>query len=216
MIRKLMGVMLLCLLAKPLMAENLSITSVVAKPEQVVSSFQELPHNELICEDKTWGDFQPNKVGVKFATYFSNDLYKLFFWTQCGKPKSPPPHYSGLDVPILWDIRFGFPFTALLGEQSVIARNIRVQKAKFQGADKAIVKVLFDFNRKNTVTIYTLIREDGQWKIDDISPKGDGTEMSESSLYFSDSIKTDMQKNYRKAEEHYQKEQALKSEVLKH
>jgi hypothetical protein len=210
MIRNLTCVMLLCFLAQPLMAENLPITAVVAKPEQVVSLFQKLPHYELICEDKTWGDFEPNKVGVKFATYFSDDLYKLFFWTQCGKPKSPPPHYSGLDFPILWDIRFGFPFTALLGEQSVIARNIRVQKARLQGSDKAIVKVLYDFNRNNTVTVYTLIREDGQWKIDDISPKGDGTEMSESSLYFSESIKTDMQNNYNAAMERYNKELVIK------
>ena len=70
--------------------------------------------------------------------------------------------------------------------------------------------MLYDFNRNNTVTVYTLIREDGQWKIDDISPKGDGTEMSESSLYFSDSIKTDMQNNYNAAMERYKKEQASK------
>jgi hypothetical protein len=75
--------------------------------------------------------------------------------------------------------------------------------------------LLFDHGRlKNNNTTYTLIREDGHWKIDDIAPKGDfkpDDEDYDAVLEHSDSIKTDMQNNYRAAEERYQQEQAGKS-----
>lgn len=95
----------------------------------------------------------------------------------------------------------------------MLATNIRVQPANFRGPNKAIIKVLYDFGTlKNIVTIYTLIREDGKWKIDDIVPKGDFKEGSDEEPYlqFSKSIKTEMQNNYRKAEMRYQQEQAKK------
>ena len=64
---------------------------------------------------------------------------------------------------------------------------------------------------------YSLIREDGHWKIDDIAPKGDFVEEGDQEpfLEHSDSIKTDMQNNYRAAEERYQQEQAKKNAVSK-
>jgi hypothetical protein len=97
------------------------------------------------------------------------------------------------------------------------ATNVRIQLVKNQGAEKAIVKVLFDlvvYALKNLTTTYTLIREDGHWKIDDIAPKGDcrqGDEDYDAVLEHSDSIKTDMQNNYRAAEERYLQEQAKKT-----
>ena len=209
MIREFIAAILLFSLSSTLMAENLSSVIEIKSPEKIVGAFQKIPHYELFCEDSSWGSSEPTKVGGKFKSYLSKEFYKLFLWEVCVEPEIPRPDKSSRSG-ITDDFRFGFGYSGIQNEQSIIARNIRVQKARLQGSDKAIVKVLYDFNRNNTVTVYTLIREDGQWKIDDISPKGDGTEMSESSLYFSDSIKTDMQKNYRKAEEHYQKEQSKK------
>jgi hypothetical protein len=106
-----------------------------------------------------------------------------------------------------------------LGEKSVIAENIRVQKVKLKGADKTIVKVMYDFGSlKNLVTTYILIREGGLWKIDDIAPKGDfrkDDEDYDAALEHSESIKTDMQNNYNAAEKRYLEEQAKKSLPLK-
>jgi hypothetical protein len=209
MIREFIAAILLFFLSSTLLAENLSNLIEIKSPEKIVGAFQKIPHYELFCHDNTWGGTEPIKVGTKFQSFLSKDFYKLFLWSQCVEPDMPP-RYTGGNGVILWDIRFGFSFTGILNEQSVITRNVRVQKPKLQGSDKAIVKVLYDFNRNNTVTVYTLIREDGQWKIDDISPKGDGTEMSESSVYFSDSVKTDMQNNYNAAMKRYNKEQAQK------
>ena len=209
MIREFIAAILLFSLSSTLMAENLSNVIEIKSPEKVVGAFQKIPHYELFCEDSSWGSSEPTKVGGKFLSYLSKEFYKLFLWEVCVEPEIPP-HDKSSRSGITYDFRFGFGYSGIQNEQSVITRNVRVQKPKLQGSDKAIVKVLYDFNRNNTVTVYTLIREDGQWKIDDISPKGDGTEMSESSLYFSDSIKTDMQNNYNAAMERYKKEQASK------
>jgi hypothetical protein len=197
------------------MAESLSNVIEIKNPEKIVGVFQKIPHYELFCEDNTWGGTEPIKVGTKFQPLLSKDFYKLFVWSQCGQSRTPP-RYDDLENIFLWDVRFGFSYSGILNEQSVITRNIRVQKPIFQGKNKVTVKVLFDFNVKNTVTIYSLISEDGQWKIDDISPKGDGEGDSEngreSSINFSDSIKTDMQNNYNAAMERYNKELVIKGE----
>jgi hypothetical protein len=65
---------------------------------------------------------------------------------------------------------------------------------------------------QNITPTYTLIRENGHLKIDDIAPKGDYVEGDDQEpfLELSDSIKTDMQNNYRAAEEKYSRDQAAK------
>ncbi len=184
-----------------------------SNPEQIVKAFQKLPHHELFCKDGTWGDREPLKVGVKFEHHFSKALYKLFIWSQCGKPSAPPPHYQDLDDYISWDIRFGFPFSPLTGSEGVSATNVRVQPAKFRGPDKAVINVLFGLGPpENTITTYTVIREDGKWKIDDIAPQGYTTGGAEPEVIWrgSKSVKTEMQNNYRKAEARYQQELAKK------
>lgn len=181
-------------------------------PSQVVAAFQKLPHSEMFCEDETWGDYEPVNVGAKFEKFFSKDFYKLFLWSQCRQPRIPPGYR--VNAPILFEIRFAFPLVGLGGNKTILAEHIRVSKPILQGPDKATVKILYDFGTlKNLVTTYTLIREDGQWKIDDIAPQGDfekDNDGYEPSLDHSDSIKADMQKNYNAAEARYKQEQAKK------
>jgi len=180
----------------------------IKRPEQLVLPFQEIPPYEFLCIDEIRGSAKPDKVGAKFTTYLSKEFYKLFLWTQCGEPEIPPRYDGQLDNMFYWDIRFGND-----GESSKPkATNIRLNPTKYQGSDKAIIKLIFDLGiYENITTTYTLIREDGHWKIDDIAPKGDPVTKEndgDTVLERSNSIKTDMQKNYNAALAHYNKEQA--------
>lgn len=181
-----------------------------ANPIQVVAAFQKISHHEMFCQDETWGDYEPVRVGASFEKFYTKEFYKLFLWSQCRQPKTPPGYARY--APIHFEIRFGFSYSGLSGEKSIIAEHIRVSKPKLQGPDKASVKVLYDFGTaKNLVTIYTVIREDGQWKIDDIAPHGDfepDNDGYEPLLGHSDSIKSDMQNNYNEAEARYKQETA--------
>lgn len=199
-----------------LLGETISVGN--STPEKLVTAFQEIPDHALACVDETWGGWEALKVGTKFETYFSKEMYKLFMWSQC-RSTSMPPFYGDLDNLIFWDIRYGIRLSAH-GEELNYAKNIRVQAVKFDGENKATVDVKFDVkirNVKNITTTYTLIREDGQWKIDDIAPHGDKPKNpdQEPALEHSDSIKTDMLNNYRAAEERYKQEQAGKNSTHK-
>ncbi|MBU1481202.1 MAG: hypothetical protein KKH12_05945 [Gammaproteobacteria bacterium] len=223
MIRILLSALLCSILYVPFTSSAVSQGTVLSTPVQVVAAFQKFPDYEMFCEDATLADWEPVKVGTKFETYLSKELYKLFLWSQCRYPNTPP-FYGELDNLIFFDIRYGNSQGA---GGTHPATNIRIQFVKHQGADKAIVKVLFDpllYDLKNITTIYTLIREDGHWKIDDIAPKGVVPEEGEDEevvadqqqlLENSESIKTDMQNNYRAAEERYKQEQAKKGTAPK-
>lgn len=216
MIRMLISGFLCMFLYMPIYAVSSPQESESLNPVQVVNMFQKLPPYEMFCENENRGSAEPIKVGEKFNIYLSNQFYKLFLWSQCGEPEVPP-HYKGREFTgvIYFDIRFGFGL-ASSGANSAKVKNIRIKPAKFQGSDKATVKLIFDptnYELNNIVTIYTLIREDGKWKIDDIAPKGDfkeGDENYDAALEHSDSIKTDMQNNYIAAMARYNKEQAQK------
>jgi hypothetical protein len=212
---KSLRVLLSIFLFAPIFATCASNAVDTTNPELAVTAFQQLPPYEMFCQDKTWRSAEPIKVGAKFESYLSKEFYKLFFWSQCGEPKLPPG-YSGMNNIFYWDIRFGFKNAGLTNR----VKNTRIRPAEYQGSDKAIVKVLFDpvgFPLKNITTIYTLIREDVHWKIDDIAPKGDWVEEGDQEPFFehSNSIKTDMQNNFRAAEKRYQQEQAKKNAVSK-
>lgn len=183
-------------------------------PMLVVSEFQKFQHYEIFCKSGWKGSTEPIKVGKKFESYLSKEFNKLFLWSQCVEPEFPP-FYEDLNNKFLWDIRFGNQ-----GDIQKV-KNIRIKPVQYQGPDKASVILIFDptnYELKNIVTTYTLIREDGHWKIDDIAPKGDfkeGDENYDAALKHSASIKTDMQNNYNAALERYKKEQALKGTSLK-
>ena len=215
MINRLLSVILGLLAFVSVIATAASIEFDSSSPEKVVTSFQTLPPYELFCKDETGDGTQAINVGAKFESYLSKDFYKLFMWSQCVEPEMPP-FYAELNNKYFWDIRFGIENSGLTNR----VNNIRIQPAKHQGQNKATVKLLFDpmpQELKNVTTIYTLIREDGHWKIDDIAPKGDYEEGSEGEclLEHSDSIKTDMRNNYRAAEERYKQEQAKKGAAPK-
>lgn len=216
MIRMLFSGFLCIFLYMPIYAVSSPQESEGLNPVQVVNIFQKLPPYEMFCENENRGSAEPIKVGEKFNIYLSNQFYKLFLWSQCGEPEVPP-HYKGREFTgvIYFDIRFGFGL-ASSGEDTPKVKNIRIKPAQFRGPVNATVKLIFDptnYELKNIVTLYTLIREDGHWKIDDIAPKGDfkeGDENYDAALEHSDSIKTDMQKNYNAAMKRYQEERVKK------
>ena len=209
----------LCLLSATSEADKATFAS---GPEQVVAEFQKLPHYEMFCKDERWKGVVPTKFDEEYQSYFSKVFYKLFFWSSCGQPKVPP-RYAFMENDFSYDIRFGIPFVggapSDLG-QIVVAENIKITTIKSNNPAQSTVRVDFTYKGIKMSTRYTLIKEDGQWKIDDISPRSnfvgareasdpDGNEIAEYS-FSSDSIKAEMQKNYNAATARYNKEQAQK------
>lgn len=212
MIHKLVGAIISLILLMPLVALSDDSATDTQTPEKVVVDFQKLPHHELFCEKDDWQEWDRANVGAKFKAALSKQFYKLVMWSQCAEPENPrsTTHY---DRNFFWDIRYGLHDPSTRGV--IFVDNFRVQKAKYHGPDKAKVEFIFDVpntHLKNITTTYTLIREDGHWKIDDIAPHGDYEEDSERepALEHSDSIKTDMQNNYSAAEARYKQEQVKK------
>ena len=199
-------ILLLTMLATSTTAHATDIPS----PEQVVAVFQKVPHYEMFCQDESWGNAEPIKIGEKFKVYFSKEFYKLFLWAQCGQPEMPP-HYGELYSMFYYDIRFSIHERELELENTYLAKDILIQRKKINEPYKAILGVHFTYRKTKMFTSYTLIQEDGQWKIDDIAPQADYVKDSDMDTYdHSDSIKTDMQNNYRAAEDRYKQEQAKK------
>lgn len=220
MIRTLLAMLLSSILLLLSVAWGATTAADSLTPETVVTAFQKLPSYELQCQDESQSGAQPVKVGSKFQFFFNKEFYEIFMWAQCAKP-NVPPHYMELRDAIDWDVRYGLG-QHLFGDKNTPAiKNIRIHPAKYQGTDTATVDVAFDVMTAHTwsvpFTTYTLIREDGQWKINDIAPHGDTPENSEQepALEHSDSIKTDMLNNYRAAEERYKQEQTGKSSPKK-
>lgn len=214
MFNKISNFLLTMLVSVLLIAATTSHAADTPSPEQVVAEFQKVPHYVMFCLDERQGgrDSTDEEVNLEeiYEKYFSKEFNKLFMWNKCSEPDFPPKFSDVLNYSLDHDFRFGIPSMGLLGEKIVVAKNIRTQAAKQKTADKAIVKVLYGFgSAKNLVATYTLIREEGRWKIDDIALKGYATEVEEV-LPGSSSIKTDIQNYYRAAEEHYQREQAKK------
>lgn len=183
-------------------------------PEQVVAEFQKFPHNEMFCLDKSWNaGAKMSVIERNLKTYLSKDLYKLFLWSECVEPEVPP-HYGGLYNALYFDIRFSIPLSDLRLEKKYLAKDIRVNIIKQNGVDKAVVGVYYNYDGTKMFTRYTLIQEEGQWKIDDIAPQANYVKGSEVESYeHSDSIKTEMQENYNAAMARYKEEQAKKGVV---
>lgn len=214
MMRKLFGVISGLILLMPLVALGDANVTDKQTPEKVVADFQKLPHHELFCKKNDWYEWDRINVGAKYKAALSKQFYELVMWSQCIVPLNPDSSMD-YDRNFYWDIRYGLG-NLLLGDPELnFAKNHRVQVAKLLGGTKAKVDLIFDVPAvgvKNIRTTYTLIREEGKWKIDDIAPHGDYEEDSERepALEHSDSIKADMQKNYRAAEKRYQDEQTKK------
>jgi predicted DNA-binding antitoxin AbrB/MazE fold protein len=172
----------------------------VVSPDGIVREFQRIPHYEMFCLDSTWKNgLQPTTVGKKVRPYLSKELYKLFMWAQCMEPKMPP-QYPDIDAPITREIRFGFTASGLQGAKGVDAKNIRVQVISALKKEKVVIKVLYDDGvLKNLTANYTVILEEGQWKIDDISLKGYSTRMEEI-IPSSKSLKAEIRTSYKLAE----------------
>ena len=197
------------------------LTTNISSPEQVVAEFQKLPRSEMFCLDESWnaGAAIPT-IKKNFQSKLSKDLYKLFLWSECVEPEVPP-HYGDLYNAFYYDIRFSIPvISGHKNNRPSPISDIRIATIKNNNPAQTIVRV--DFSNKGTkmFTRYTLIQEDGSWKIDDISPQAtfvNGRQPADNYGYeiadynfSSDSIKTDMQKNYDAAMKRYTQEQGAK------
>ena len=169
-----------------------------------VQAFQRMPPQEVFCSVENWETGEngvPEILMPKFDKLFGKEMLRLFVWANCRKPKFP--HMLETERSFFWDFRYGTPGKSSEGD----IVNIRVLPAKQIKDGRARVTVLYDWGtKKNLMTLYTLIREDGQWKIDDIALKGYSTEMEEY-LPSSKSLKTELQAAYKRAEEKYLKDQ---------
>ena len=208
MIRSLLGVFAIAVasftvIAQPAIPQNLE-SAVVVPVHEIVS----MTENEAFClaEDWTGGFNQSRPNGVvpilepKFRRLFSKQFFTLFMWIQCGKPRDF--RTINTERSYYWDFRYGIPEKSSKGDIT----NIRVLPPKQIKMDVASVTVLYDWgSKKNLSTRYTLIREDQQWKIDDIALKGYNTE-AEEILPGSKSLKTELQAAYKRAEAKYQKD----------
>jgi hypothetical protein len=218
MFNKILILLLTILIMALPIATNYANAADTTSPEKVVAEFQKVPHYEMFCKDENWKGVEPNKVREKFKTYFSKELFRLFMWSECFEPDTPD-HYGELNSNFYYDIRFSISYMDVYIEKTYLVKDILIRLPKRQSKDKAIVNVNFNFGSTKMFTSYTLIREDGQWKIDDIAPQANYIKnpkneeeeyANDGALDHSDSIKTDMQNNYRAAEERYKQEQAKK------
>lgn len=187
-----------------LMLASQQVVAQAVSPEQLVREFQRQTHAEMDCRGSD-GARKPQLVGPKMAGSLSHDFYKVFMRVQCDMRLSLLSNLHDLRVALPWDMRFGFTFGMMGGSElkSVLATNIRAKTLRSPTDGKALVKVLYDgLGFKDLTATYTVIREDGQWKIDDIAVKGYTTGGGEPEVlvYGSKSIKAEMQATYQRAE----------------
>lgn len=206
MIRSLLGVFAIAVasftaIAQPALPQNLE-SAVVEPVHEIVS----MPENEIFCLAEDWtGGFnrsRPNGVvpifEPKFRRLFSKEFFTLFMWIQCGKPRDF--RTINKERSYYWDFRYGIPEKSSKDDIT----NIRVLPPKKVKMNVANVIVLYDWGSKKSLsTRYTLIREDSQWKIDDIALKGYSTEMEEI-LPGSKSLKVELKAAFKRAEAKYQ------------
>lgn len=172
----------------------------VEAARRLVQKFQQVPARHMFCSETRMESADAPEVILPQITHFlSQELLKFFAWIQCEQPGQPKPLKN--DNSYRWDFRYGLSITASNDYESHI-NNLRVQTGQIQANKSIRVKVVFNSDVVGDIplyTIYTLIRENGEWKIDDIALKGYSTEMEEI-LPGSKSLKTEFQAAYKRAE----------------
>jgi len=181
----------------------------------LVEEFQTLPKQDLFCAEQDWtrdtrsseNSMLLKRMIPKYKHFFSKEFYRLFMWVQCYVPETPPQITRGLykynisPEGYYRDFRFGTQ-----ADEDNPTDTIRVLPPRSVEADRMTVRVTYAWQ---LWTDYTLVREDGAWKIDDMAPKAVRTEM-ETLHWGSKSLKRDLQIVYRLSEEQYRKEQSSK------
>ena len=188
-------IMLLVFFSASLSERVIASPSLVPE-KRIVEEFQKIPEHWPICSDANWEvDDTPGGVTRGMQRYLSTEMMRLFKWIQCDDPQ----HLNAIaqERNFSWDFRYGTP----RGKGALDSiKIIRIQPPKSVAPNRSIVVVNYENGSdKNLWTRYTLIRENGEWKIDDIALKGYSTEMEEI-LPSSKSLKIELQAAYKRAE----------------
>ena len=196
----------------------------IKEAQAVVSQMQKLPEKLMFCDTapESRGDaaladkksILAKSFNPIYLQYFSKEFYPLFMWVQCVTPKRFRLLHE--EKGYHWDFRYG---TEAMGGSEYV-KNIRVETPRATKGGKLTVQVIWDNGDiKDTWTRYTLVKENGTWKIDDIALKGFvldiGTEGTDELLPSSKSLKTELQAAYKRAEKKYNRDQAAKGSSKK-
>lgn len=185
-----------------------SITSNdIEDAKKLVEQFQKVPAEHMFCSAR--GDrgerWEPGGDGEKvlpeMARYFSVEMSRLFAWIHCGSPEYPRPSRQE-SVSFYWDFRYGVSEAEAGDSPRSATKNIRVLAPLDWKGQRITIKVLFNYYQipqTDLYAVYTLIKENGYWKIDDISLKGFTTEIVEI-LPSTKSLKNDIKTSYKRAE----------------
>jgi len=192
----------------------------LAEARSLVEQFQAVPAEHMFCSARSERGFRWERGGdservlPELSRYFSSEMQRLFAWALCDIPKLPEPTMA--ERSFNWDFRYGLSETESTSQPSR-AENVKILTPHGQKDSKIIVRVLFNFyltENTSLQTTYTLIKENGQWKIDDIALKGYQTE-EEEILPGSKSLKTELQAAYKRAEAKCGREPACKAKLGK-
>lgn len=176
--------------------------------EKTVAQFLKVPAEHMFCSDRglPWepgGDGE--KVLPEMAHFLSAEMLRLFGWIHCGTPEYPTPSMRESNK-YYWDFRYGLRQSESDSEPSRV-RNLRILSPRMGANQNINITTLFNFysaGNADLVTTYSLVYENGQWKIDDIALKGYvidmGTMGKEPLLPSSKSLKTELQAAYKRAE----------------
>ena len=177
----------------------------IAEAKKQVDQLHQVSAEHMFCSARgerglRWergGD--PAQVLPEMSQYLSNEMLRLFAWAMCGKPEHPKLELY--DKAYNWDFRYGLSETESTSQPSRV-KNLKIYTPKAQNPRLILAKVSFNFYLADDATLntaYTLIREDGLWKIDDIALKGYSSNVEEI-LPGSRSLKTELQAAYKRGE----------------
>ena len=171
----------------------------------LVAEFQTISEQWPFCSNTAWERGEaPEIVIPEMRRFLSTEMLRLFVWMQCEEPRPPRP--LSADKKYYWDFRYG---TAAMGGLHGV-KVLNIYELKPSSQNNKVVIVEYEYGTlKKLWTRYTLIKENGTWKIDDIALKGYETD-AEELLPSSKSLKTELQAAYKRAEEKYNRDQAAK------
>ncbi|SNS42836.1 hypothetical protein SAMN06265795_102659 [Noviherbaspirillum humi] len=172
--------------------------------ESLIKSFVAIDPETLLCStgkpdsrrgEKAFLDPLSDASTQLFPTYkryFSKDFLSLFMWVQClvpEKPEMPVPAHL-IDKKLVHnDYYLDFRFGTRPEEFDTVMKFLKIGTAKINGSSVTLV-VRYKYWTWPSWTRYSLVKEDGRWKIDDIALNQEDNSM-EVLKWGSKSIKTE-------------------------
>jgi hypothetical protein len=181
----------------------------------LVTEFQTISEQWPFCSNTGWErGGNPEIVIPEMRRFLSTEMLRLFVWIQCEEPRPPRPLSD--DQNYYWDFRYG---TAAMGGLHGV-KVLNIYKLRTSSQINKVVIVEYEYGTlKQLWARYTLVKENGTWKIDDIALKGYKLDMGEEGedqlLPASKSLKTELQAAYKRAEDKYNRDQAAKGVSVK-